>query len=106
VDRVAIVLVIFRRIDPALGRDAMSAARAILITKTRDVVTLLGQARRRRGAGQAAANDDDRVFAPVGGVDEFGVILVLGPFLGQRPVRDPGVGSLILTRRGSHDVVI
>src|SRR5262249_55542442 len=52
VNAVAIVLVIFRGIDSALGRDRMRAARRILITKAFHAVTELAERRRGRTAGE------------------------------------------------------
>ena len=88
---VAIVLIIFRGVDAALGGDAVGAARAVLVTEALHVVTELAERRRRRPAGQAAADDDDLEFPPVIRRDEPGVVFVVRPFLGERAVRNPGV---------------
>ena len=47
---VAVVLIILGRVDSALRRDAVGAARAVLVTKGLHVVAQLRQARRRRRA--------------------------------------------------------
>ena len=65
VNAVAIVLIIFRGIDPALGRNRMGASRRILKAKTFHSITQLAQRRRRRSTGQTASDNDDLEFSPV-----------------------------------------
>ena len=71
-DAVAVVLIIFRGVDSALGRDAMSAARTVLIAKAFHVVAELAQRGRRRSAGQAAADHDDLEFPAIVRSHELG----------------------------------
>ncbi len=90
-DAVAVVLIIFRGIDSALGGDAMSAARAVLVTEALHVVTELAQRCRGSAAGQAAAHDDYLKFPAIVRTDQAGVILMRRPFIGKRAGRDLGV---------------
>src|SRR5688572_10159800 len=76
-DAVAVVRVVLGRVDAALGRDAVGAARAVLEAEALHVVAELGERRRGRRAGEPAADDQDRVLPLVRGVDE----LVLEPRL-------------------------
>ena len=59
VDAVAVVLIIFGRIDPALRGDGMRPPRRILITEALYVVAKLAQGGRGGATSQAAADDDD-----------------------------------------------
>ena len=63
VNAVAVVLIIFGGIDPALGGDAVGAARAVLEAERFYVVAQLGQGGRGRPARQPGADDDDLEFA-------------------------------------------
>ena len=83
-DAVAIVLIIFRGVDAALGGDAVGAARAVLVTEAFHVVAELAQRGGGRSAGQSAADDDDFKFPAVIRSDQARVVLVAGPFLVQR----------------------
>ena len=65
VNAVAVVLIIFRRVDPTLGCNRMRASRRILETKTFHSITKLAQRRRSRSAGQTASYNDDLEFSPV-----------------------------------------
>jgi len=84
VNAIAIVRVVLRRVNAALGSDAMGPARAILITKRFDVITLLGQGRGRRTAGQSRADDDDLKPPAIVRRNQLGIVLVLPPFLEPR----------------------
>ena len=70
-DAVAVVLVVLRGVDPALRGDAVRAARAVLDAEAQDVVAELAERRGRRRAGQAGADDDDRVLALLAGLTSF-----------------------------------
>ena len=87
VDAVAVVLVVLRGVDAALRGDAVRASRAVVNAEAEHVVAQLAEARRRRRAGQARADDDDRELALVGGVDQLHFELVPVPLVGQRPAR-------------------
>ena len=84
INTVAVVLIIFCGVDSTLRGDRMRAARRILIAKTFHPIAKLAQRRRGRTAGQAAADDDDFEFAAVIRTNESRVILMIGPFSGQR----------------------
>ena len=88
---VAIVLVIFRGINSALGGDAMGAARAILVTEALHVIAELAQRRRGRSSREPAADDDDFEFSPVIRSDQARVVLMVRPFLGEGAVRNSGL---------------
>ena len=88
IDTVAVVLVILGRVDAALRGDAVGAARTVLETEALDRVTQLGEGRRRRGPGQAAADHDDLVFAFVGRVDQLHLEPVPVPLGSQGARRD------------------
>ena len=90
-DAVAVVLVVLRRVDPALRGDAVRAPRAVLDAEAQDVVAELAQRRRGRGAGQAGADDEDGVLAAVGRVDQLRFEPVAIPLLREWPAGDLGV---------------
>ena len=90
VDRVAVVLVVLGGVDAALRRDRVRPPRRVLVAEALDVVAELGQRRRGRRARQPRADDDDRVLALVGRVDELDVELVLLPLLLERAGGDAG----------------
>ena len=85
---VAVILVVFRAVDAALGRDRVGAAGAVLVT---EAFHLIAHFRERGGSGttgEAGTDNDDGEFPLVRRVDELGVHLVLGPFLIKRAGRD------------------
>ena len=84
---VAVVLIILRGIDPALGRDRVSAARTVLVTEALRIVTELAERRRRRTAGEAAAHHDDLELPPIIRRNETRMIFVIGPLLRERTGR-------------------
>jgi hypothetical protein len=88
---VPIVLIVLGGVDAALRGDAMSAARAILVTEAFHVVAELPQRGGGRPTGQPAADDDDLEFPAVVRCDQAGVILVAGPFARQGTGRNFGV---------------
>ena len=59
VDRVAVLLVVLGGVDPALRGDRVRATRGVLVAEGLHVVAGLAERGRRRGAGQAGADDDD-----------------------------------------------
>ena len=88
VHRVAVVLVVLRGVDPALGGDRVGAARAVLVAEALHLVAELGEGRRSGAAGEAGADHDDAELPLVRGIDQLGVHLVLGPLLLDRAGRD------------------
>ncbi len=92
-DGVAVVAVVLRRVDAALGGDRVGAARGVLVAELDDVVALFGQRGARGAAGETGADDDHRVFAPVGGVDESGLETAGVPALVDGSCRGLGVGD-------------
>ena len=88
INAVAIVRVIFRSVDSALGGDAVGAARAVLVTERFDVVTLLAKRGGGGSASQTGADDDDLETATIVRGNEPGIILMPAPFLRQRTGRD------------------
>ncbi len=91
VNAVAVVLVIFRGVDPALGGDAVRAARAVLVTERLHLVALLRQGRGGRATGQSGADDDDLEVAAIVRRDQLGIVLMPPPLFRQRPMRNFGI---------------
>ena len=91
VHAVAVVLVILRGVDAALRGDAVRAPGAVLDAEVQDVVAELAERCRRGGAGQPGTDDDDRVLALVGRVDQLHLELVPVPLGGDRAGRNPRV---------------
>ena len=87
-DRVAVVLVVLRGVDAALGGDRVGAARAVLVAEALHLIAEFGQGGGSGPAGEAGADDDDAEFPLVRGIDQLGVHLVLGPLLLDRAGRD------------------
>src|SRR5262249_30797 len=79
VNAVAIVRVIFRGVNSALGSNAVRPARTVLITKRLNVVTQLPESRRGRATGQAGPDNDDLEFPAIVRRNQPGVIPVLAP---------------------------
>src|SRR5205085_5331749 len=71
VHAVAVVVIVLRGVDPALRGDGMRAPGRILEAETIYVVAQFSEASGRRTAGEAGTNDDDVVFALVGGTDQL-----------------------------------
>ena len=88
VHAVAVILVILRRIDPALRRDAVRPARTVLIAKALHVVALLAEDGRRRSSRQTGAHDDQLVATLVARTDQLARRFEIGPFVGQRTGRN------------------
>ena len=95
VHRVAVVAVVLRGVDAALGRDRVRAPRAVLVAERLHVVAGLAQRRRRGAAGQAGADDDDAHLAAVGRVHEARGELAVRPPVADRAVRGAGVGDRV-----------
>lgn len=98
VDRVAVVAVVLRRVDAALRGDRVGAARGVLVAELDDVVALFGEGGAGGTAGEAGADDDHRVLAPVGRVDEPGLEPALVPALVDRSGRSLGVDDRLTGR--------
>ena len=95
VDAVAVVLVVLRRVDAALGRDRVRPAGGVVVREDLHVVPGLAEAGGHAGAGEARAHDDDVELAAVGGVDQLQVELVVVPLVGDR-----AGGDLRVERQG------
>ena len=93
VDGVAVVLVVLRGVDPALGGDGVRAPRGVLVAEGLDLVARLAEGRARRPAGETGADDDDGELAAVGRVDQRGVELPLLPPPLDVPLGSLGVGD-------------
>ena len=107
VDAVAVVLVVLRRVDPALRGDGVRTAGRVVERDDLHVVAELAERRGGRRAGEAGADDDDVEPALVRRVDELDRELVVVPLLGESDRRDsasrasqPGLLRRI-ARRGS-----
>jgi hypothetical protein len=88
VNAIAIVLIILCRINAALRGNRVGAPRRILKTKTFHPVSEFTEGRRGRSAGEAAADDYDLKLSPVVGADQSRMVLMVSPFLIQRPWRN------------------
>ena len=64
-DAVAVVAVVLRGVDAALGGDRVGTTRAVLEAERLDLIAELTQGRRRGATGQPGADDDDRHLALV-----------------------------------------
>ena len=91
VNAVAVVLIIFCGVDPALRSNGVGAARAVLVTETLNVETLFAQGGGGRTAGQSAAHNENLELSFVGRTDELGVVFKIGPLLVERAGGDFGV---------------
>ena len=92
IDAVAVVLVVLRRVDAALGRHAVGPARRVLDAEVQHVVAQLAEGGRGAAAGQTRSHDDDLELASVAaGGDQRIVDHVLVPLVGQRAAGDLGV---------------
>ena len=79
VRRVAVLLVVLRRVDAALRGDRVRTTRGVLVAEGLHVVAGLAHGGGGRAAGQAGADDDHVELAAVGRVDQPVVHLVRGP---------------------------
>ncbi len=86
--RVAIVLVVLRGVDTALGGDRVRPPGGVVVREDLDVVAELTQGGGGGGAGEAGADDDHLELATVVGGDQFQVELVVVPLVGQRALGD------------------
>ena len=80
-DAVAVVAVVLGGVDSALGGDGVRPTRGIMIAKAMDVVALLAERGSRRRSRQTCADNDDRVLAAVGGIDELHLEAAFIPLL-------------------------
>lgn len=71
----------------------MGAPGRVLEAELDDVVALFGECGAGRSAGQTGADDDDGVFAPVGGVHEFRLEAAGVPAFGDGAVGGLRVGE-------------
>ena len=91
VHRVAVVAVVLRTVDAALGRDGVRPPGGVVVRNHLDVVPELAERGGGRGTGEAGPHHDDLELPSVVRVDQLQVELVLGPLVGQRAVGDLGV---------------
>ena len=99
-DAVAVVLVVLRGVDAALGGDAVRATRAVLDAEAEDVVAQLAKRRRGGRTREAGADDDDGVLAPIRRVHQLRFEAVTVPLVGERSAGNFGVEGR-LPRKGS-----
>ena len=81
VDAVAVVAVVLGGIDAALGGDRVGAARRVVVREALHVIALLAERGGGGGAGEARADDQDGVLAPVRGVHQVHLEAAAVPFL-------------------------
>ena len=106
VDGVAVALVVLGRVDAALGRDRVGAARGVLVAERLHDVPRLAERGGGRGAGEAGADHDHREPAPVGGVGDPGLELAGAPPLLERPGGRLGVGDRVAVDVVAGGVVV
>ena len=91
IDRISVVLIVLGCVDASLGSDGVCPAGRILKAEGFDLVAQFRQRSSSGGSGQSCAHHDDLKLALVGRVDQFDLVLVVGPLIGQRPCRYLGV---------------
>ena len=96
---VAVVAVVLGGVDPALGGDRVSPARAVVKREAAHLVALLAERGGRGRPGQARADDQDGVLPPVGGAHQLHVEAAPVPLLFNRSRRDLAVEHLTLLQR-------
>ena len=87
-DRITILMVVLRCVDPPLCRNTVRTSGRVLDAERLDVVPELGQGRRRRGAGKSGTDDQNRVLPLVVRVDELAGIQEVLPLLFKRTGRN------------------
>ncbi len=92
---VAVLLVVLRGVDAALGGDRVGTARGVLVAEGLHLVAGFAERGSGGATGQAGADDDDRELAAVGRVDEVSLELAGGPLLVDRAGGGLGVGDLV-----------
>ena len=80
-DAVAVVAVVLRRVDAALGRDRVRPSGGVVVGEDLDVVAHLPERRCGGRAGQAGTDHDDLELASVVGCNQLEVELVVVPFV-------------------------
>jgi len=95
-DGIAVVLVIFSGVDASLGGDGVGASWGILEAEAFDLVAEFAEGGGGAGASEAGADDDDFVFSAIGGVDQFGIELMIFPLIGDGTCGNFGI------ERGAH----
>ena len=88
---VAVVLVIFGRVDTSLRGNRVGAPWGILVAKGLHLVAEFSEGCGCGCAGETSANDDNLKLAAIGRVDELGFELVILPLLFERPRGYPGI---------------
>jgi hypothetical protein len=91
IHRVAVVSIVLRTVDAALGSDRVGSSRRVVEGEDLDVVTEFCERSSRRGACEAGSDDDDVEFSLVRRVDELDRELMVVPFVLDRAVGDLGV---------------
>ena len=91
INAIAVVLVVFCRVDAALRGDGMGAPGRILETKALNVVSELGKRRCGGSAGKSRADDEDGVFALVRRIYELQFEARAIPSCLNRTGRDSGI---------------
>ena len=99
-DAVAIVGVILRGVDAALGCHRMGPAGTVVEGDQLHPVALLRQGGRRRGPGQATAHHQHLELALPQRADQRQAIAGAAPGIGDRTRGNAGIGQA--SRRGSH----
>ena len=99
-DRVAVVRVVLRGVDAALRRNAVGAARGIVVRNVDDPIPQLAERGGGRRARESSSDDDHGVFPLVRRTDQLHLELVPLPLGLERARRD----ARIQRRRAAHRI--
>ena len=88
VDTVPVVRVVLRSVDPPLSRNAVSAARRLVITERRDLVSQFGQRCRGGCARQPRAHNNDMALALVRRINKVQMEPVVVPLFFEGTIRN------------------
>ena len=86
-DRVAVILVIFGGVDPALRRDRVCPSGAVLKAKSLDIISQFRKGSGSRCTSKTSPNNDYIIFSFIGRIDQFHIEFMFGPFFGYRSRR-------------------
>ena len=79
INTIAVVLVVLRRVDTALCSNRVRTTRRILDTEVEDVKSHLCKGGSSRSTSQTGTDDDDVETTFVSGINEFLMVLIVGP---------------------------
>ena len=98
VNALAIVGIVFCRVDAALRSDGVCTTGRVLEAKAFDVIAQLAERRRCGGSCQAGTDHDQGMLALIGRIDQLHIEAGLGPCLFNRAGRDSCVECHVISR--------